>query len=132
MWQNAMAAAATKVESAQNRNGFESMPILMRARRWKVTPIIRSQRNAAGIQTFAKVSVVRLSPVRYFGRMSTKIMEQTLADLQRRVERLETTSQPAAEGSWREMIGFAKDDDLFREAMQLGAEWRAKANQEGR
>ncbi|MEK7686661.1 MAG: hypothetical protein AAB466_14695 [Verrucomicrobiota bacterium] len=64
--------------------------------------------------------------------MSTKIMEQTIADLQRRVERLEATSQPAAKGSWREMIGFAKDDDLFREAMKLGAEWREKANQEGR
>ena len=64
--------------------------------------------------------------------MSTKIMEQTLADLQRRVEKLEATSQPAAKGSWREVIGFAKDDDLFRKAMRLGAELRVKANQEGR
>ena len=68
----------------------------------------------------------------YFGRMSTKVMEQTIADLQFRIERLEATSQPAAKGSWREMIGFAKDDDLFREAMKLGAEWREQANQEGR
>lgn len=59
-------------------------------------------------------------------------MEQTLADLQLRVERLEANRQPAAKGSWREMIGFAKDDDLFREAMRLGAEWREKANREGR
>ena len=28
--------------------------------------------------------------------------------------------------------GFAKDDDPFRKAMRLGAEWRMKANQEGR
>ena len=79
-----------------------------------------------------KVSVVRLSRMRYFGRMSTKIMEQTIADLQFRVERLEATSQPAAKGNWRETLGFAKDDDLFRKAMRLGAEWRVKANQEGR
>ena len=59
-------------------------------------------------------------------------MGQTLADLQRRVERLEATRKPAAKGSWREMIGFAKDDDLFRKAMRLGAKWRAKASKAGR
>ena len=59
-------------------------------------------------------------------------MEQTIADLQRRVKKLEASSQPAAKGSWREAIGFAKDDNLFRKAMKLGAEWRVKANQEGR
>lgn len=64
--------------------------------------------------------------------MSTKIMEQTIADLQLRVERLEATTQPAAKGNWRETIGFAKDDDLFREAMKHGAEWRKKANHDGR
>jgi len=40
--------------------------------------------------------------------MSTKIMEQALADLQRRVERLEAKRRPAAKGSWREAFGFAK------------------------
>lgn len=70
--------------------------------------------------------------MRYFVRMSTKVMEQTIADLQLRVEKLEARSQPAAKGSWRETIGFAKDDDLFRKAMKLGAEWREKANQKGR
>jgi len=64
--------------------------------------------------------------------MSTKIMEQTLADLQRRVERLEAKRRPAAKGSWREAFGFAKGDKLFREAMKRGASWRQKANQEGR
>jgi len=64
--------------------------------------------------------------------MSTKIMEQTLADLKKRVEKLEARTKPAAKASWRDVIGFAKDDDLFREAMRLGAQWREKANKEGR
>lgn len=60
-------------------------------------------------------------------------MEQKLSELQRRVERLELRqSQPATGGNWRDAIGFAKDDDLFREAMRLGAEWREQANKEGR
>ena len=59
-------------------------------------------------------------------------MEQTLVDLQRRVERLEANRKPVAKGRWREVIGFAKDDDLFRKAMRLGEAWRVKANQEGR
>ena len=66
------------------------------------------------------------------GRMSTKMIEQRLADLQKRVEALEIQLKPAPKGTWREAIGFAKDDELFDEAMRLGAEWRAKANREGR
>jgi hypothetical protein len=61
-----------------------------------------------------------------------EVMEQTIADLQLRVEKLEARSQPVAKGGWRETIGFAKDDDLFRKAMKLGEEWRAKANKKGR
>ena len=76
--------------------------------------------------------MVKLSSVHYSGHMSTKIMEQTIADLQFRVERLEAISQPGAKGNWRETLGFAKEDDLFREAMKLGAKWREKANREGR
>lgn len=64
--------------------------------------------------------------------MSTKVMEQTIANLQRRVERLEAAGRPAARSRWREVIGFAQDDELFRKAMKLGAEWREKANQKGR
>lgn len=64
--------------------------------------------------------------------MSTKAMEQTLADLQRRVSRLEAKSRPAAKGSWRAALGFAKGDKLFREAMKRGAQWREQANHEGR
>ena len=76
--------------------------------------------------------MVRLAPVNYSWRMSTKMIEKNLAELQRRVERLEARSLPVAKGNWRETIGFAKQDPEFREAMKLGAEWRATANQEGR
>jgi hypothetical protein len=69
--------------------------------------------------------------------MSLEHLAQKLADLTRRVEKLETTAAhvaptaPIAKGTWREATGFAKDDDLFDEAMRLGVEWRARANQEG-
>lgn len=66
------------------------------------------------------------------GRMSTKMMEQKLAELQQRVERLEGKVMPAKKGTWRDAIGFAKDDDLFIKAMRLGAEGREKANRAGR
>ncbi len=70
--------------------------------------------------------------MRYSGHVSTKILEQTLADLQQRVERLEATSLRAAKVGWRELVGFAKEDELFRKAMKLGADWRKQANREGR
>jgi hypothetical protein len=63
--------------------------------------------------------------------MSTQLIEQQLSDLQKRVEALETQVKPA-KGTWRDAIGFARNDELFDEALRLGAEWRASANQEGR
>ena len=63
--------------------------------------------------------------------MSTEMLEQKLAELQQRVETLEAKVKPAPKGSWRDAIGFAKDDALFNEAMRLGAEWREKSNMEG-
>jgi hypothetical protein len=63
--------------------------------------------------------------------MSVEALEQRLADLQRRVERLEAARIPNPSESWKEIVGAAKDDDLFEEAMRLGAEWRARANREG-
>ena len=66
-----------------------------------------------------------------FKRMSTQLIEQQLSDLQKRVEALEKQVQPS-KGTWKDTIGFAKDDELFDEAMRLGAEWRDRANQEGR
>ena len=60
------------------------------------------------------------------------MIEQKLKELQRRVETLEARSAPPSKGQWRELIGWEKDDELFRDAVRLGAEWRAKANAEGR
>ncbi|HEV7405242.1 MAG TPA: hypothetical protein VGO11_20020 [Chthoniobacteraceae bacterium] len=64
-------------------------------------------------------------------RMSTQLIEQQLSDLQKRVAALENQVQ-TSKGTWRDAIGFARNDELFDEAMKLGAEWRARANQEGR
>ncbi len=35
-------------------------------------------------------------------------------------------------GGWQAIAGKAKGDRSFREAMRLGAEWREKANSEGK
>jgi hypothetical protein len=56
--------------------------------------------------------------------MSTKLMEQQLTELQQRVAKLEAKSEAPTKATWRAVIGFAKDDALFSEAMKLGAEWR--------
>lgn len=64
-------------------------------------------------------------------RMSTKMIEQELATLKQRLEKLEAKVEHKPQDAWKEIVGAAKDDDLFEEAMKLGAEWRAKANQEG-
>jgi len=66
-----------------------------------------------------------------FGRMSTQLIEQKLSDLQKRVEALESKVEPSRQ-TWRDAIGFARNDELFDEAMKLGAEWRDRANHEGR
>ena len=60
--------------------------------------------------------------------MSTKILEQKIAELTQRVERLENRKRPVAKPTWRDVIGTAKGDEMDREAARLGAEWRAKAN----
>jgi hypothetical protein len=39
---------------------------------------------------------------------------------------------PKPKGSWKKLIGRAKNDDLSPEAYRLGAEWRARMNREGR
>ena len=64
--------------------------------------------------------------------MSTQVLEEKVDELTKRVEALETKLGRAPKGAWRELIGSQVDDDLFREAVRLGAEWRAKANAEGR
>ena len=67
-----------------------------------------------------------------FRTMSAKMIEQQLAELQKRVATLETQSKPSPKATWRDAVGFAKDDELFEQAMSLGAELRARANREGR
>ena len=64
--------------------------------------------------------------------MSTEVIEQKLAEMNRRLERLETREQTRSKPDWREAVGAMKDCDLFEEAMRLGAEWRAQANADGR
>ncbi len=66
--------------------------------------------------------------------MSTEVIEQKLAELARRVEALEvkTGTKPMAKDSWRQAVGAMKDSDLFEEALRFGAEWRARANSNGR
>ena len=39
---------------------------------------------------------------------------------------------PKPKGSWKKLIGRAKNDDLSLEAYRLGAEWRARMNRVGR
>ena len=60
------------------------------------------------------------------------MIEQELANLKQRLEKLEGKVEQKPGDAWKEIVGAAKDDDLFEEAMRLGAEWRAKANREGR
>ena len=61
--------------------------------------------------------------------MSTKVLEQTITDLQRRVAAIEAAmSKPR--GGWKKIAGAARDDHHFAEAMRLGAKWRKQANQD--
>lgn len=62
--------------------------------------------------------------------MSTKVLEQTVTDLQRRVAEIEHKLSGKARGGWEAIAGKAKDDTHFAEAMRLGAAWRKKANRE--
>jgi hypothetical protein len=60
--------------------------------------------------------------------MSTKMLEQKLAELQQRVETLEAKAKPVAKPTWHEAFGAMQDDELSREAARLGAAWRAREN----
>ncbi len=62
--------------------------------------------------------------------MSTKALEQTVTDLQRRVAEIESKLGSKSRDGWKRVVGAAKDDTHFAEAMRLGAAWRKKANQE--
>ena len=62
--------------------------------------------------------------------MSTKVLQQTVTDLQRRVAEIEDKLKGQTRDGWRKIAGAAKDDHHFAEAMRLGAKWRKKANRE--
>ena len=64
--------------------------------------------------------------------MSIATIEKELRDLTKRVATIESKIEPAPTGAWRELVGSQEDDELFREAVRLGEEWRAKANAEGK
>lgn len=64
--------------------------------------------------------------------MITELVEQNLADLNRRVAEIEEKLCEHKPVGWRAVAGQAENDELFEEAIRLGAEWRAKANAEER
>ena len=64
--------------------------------------------------------------------MSTEMLEQKVTELTARIEKLEEKAGHVPKGAWRQLIGSQEDDELFRDAVRLGAEWRARANAEGR
>ena len=87
--------------------------------------------NACGVQ----IRDIPVAPGRaswHRPSMSTKLLAQKVDELTKRVESLETKIERAPKGAWRELIGSQEDDELFHDAVRLGAEWRAKANAEGR
>ncbi len=62
--------------------------------------------------------------------MSTKVLEQSVTDLQRRVVEIENKLSAQPREGWQKVVGAAKNDTHFAEAMRLGAEWRKQANKE--
>jgi hypothetical protein len=65
--------------------------------------------------------------------MRAGLIEQKLFEIDRRLAALEdATFERKPKGGWRDLVGWKEDDGLFREAMKLGAEWRARASEEGR
>ena len=61
--------------------------------------------------------------------MSTELLEQEIAELKKRMERLEAKVQPAPGQRWRAAVGSIEPNELTREAARLGAEWRAGENE---
>lgn len=64
--------------------------------------------------------------------MSTKMIEQQLGDLCKRVTMLEAKLKPKPRHGWKQIVGAASNDELFDEAVKAGSEWRAKENRKGR
>ncbi len=72
-------------------------------------PSIGTASASRGLRSEDRDGIIRL--------MSTEIIGQELATLKQRVEKLEATVEHKPQDAWKEIVG---------------AEWRAKANQEGR
>ena len=61
--------------------------------------------------------------------MSTELLEQEIADLKKRMEKLEANVRPVPSQRWRAVVGSIEPNELTREAARLGAEWRAGENE---
>lgn len=97
------------------------------SRRGRASQRIRSERDSRDAR--ANLALLRLCAL--LPPMSTKVLEQKVTELAKRVEKLEKRAGARRKGGWEAIAGKAKDDDLFDEAMKLGTEWRARANVEG-
>ena len=60
--------------------------------------------------------------------MSTKVIEQQLTELQKRVLSLEAALRRGSREGWKQIVGISKGQPLDREAARLGAKWREKEN----
>jgi hypothetical protein len=56
------------------------------------------------------------------------MIEQKLADLQKRVANLEAKGQPKSRDAWKQIVGTSKGQKLDQEAARLGATWRDREN----
>ncbi len=63
--------------------------------------------------------------------MSTKVLEEVVVDLQRRVKALELKDKKDPRAGWKRAYAKAKEDTHFSAAVKLGAQWRSQANKEG-
>jgi hypothetical protein len=60
--------------------------------------------------------------------MSTKLIEEQITDLQRRVASIEGTVNLKPRDAWKQIIGISKGQSLYRQAARLGAQSRKKEN----
>jgi hypothetical protein len=60
--------------------------------------------------------------------VSTKLIEQQLSALERRIASLEAAVKRRPRDSWKQIIGVSRGQKLDREAARLGASWRMKEN----
>ena len=61
--------------------------------------------------------------------MSLELLEQEIAELKKRMEKLEAKVEPTPNQRWRAVVGSIQPNEWTREAARLGAEWRAQENE---